>query len=776
MPSIVDGKLAHIRKIGNSQEDQSLASHLEGVASLAKNFASPFGGSAVGEALGQMHDLGKIYDIFQDRLAGKTKKRFSHAMLGTLLAWAAVNGEGWLGKFQTADDLSLLVNGKKCLLPAQIILGHHGGLRDGFSGEKCFKSNLQQYPIKNYPLPDLSQPLAEAKSGVSALADLLQRQLQHITQEDKTKRAWAKAYAFMLTARMLYSCLVDADWLDTERFMNEVKYSQRGRYGDIAALWPRYQAHMAELSKGKKGRVNAARRSVNEDCQKMAAGQQGVYFLTVPTGGGKTLASLGFALEHAREHGLRRVIYVIPYTAIIKQTADDFRTALGHENVLEHYCGALDRADFNEDDSEKERKKPRLEWATENWDAPVIVTTAVQFFESLHGNKPSTCRKLHNIAKSVIVFDEYQTLPLQLLQLCQLAISGLVKGFGCTAVMCSATKSELGKQTWNGFGFEGAREIISDVDGLYKALGGRVTVEHLCEIGLDGLVKRLKAQKQAMIILNTKPQAAKLAKTLQEDIKGKVLHLSTNMCPAHRDDVLKEAKRRLKANEDVILVSTSLVEAGVDIDFPIVYRAMAGLDQLAQAAGRCNREGRLEAGLFCIFDLEGDNSLKEERQQRVQFSRETMEKFNDILSLEAMQYFSSRLFQRNLMGSLSEIILAEMATQESLQTKLFPYETVADKFVMIPDDSSVQIYCDYQGKAKDDFAALKNNPTWKVARKMGRWVASVSSYESKKLHAQELVEAIDDGNHFWRLASDKFYDPLIGVYADIELSPQDLMP
>ena len=332
--------------------------------------------------------------------------------------------------------------------------------------------------------------------------------------------------------------------------------------------------------------VNTLRQNVLFQCRDKAKFPRQIFSLTVPTGGGKTLSSMAFALDHAVQHGLRRVIYAIPFTSIIEQNAEVFQDILGREQVLEHHCNFKER-----DEPEEAAYNRRRGLAAENWDTPVVVTTNVQFFESLFSNKTSRCRKLHNIARSVIVLDEAQAIPTEYLEPCLAALRELVDHYGCSVVLCTATQPALDDKSNLRTALPKIQELVDNPAKLYEELC-RTDVSFIGRITDDELAGRLEEEQQVLCIVSTKPQAKALFERLQKE-EG-VFHLSTNMYPQHRRRVLDSIRKRLKEKKSCRVVSTSLVEAGVDLDFPVVYRAMAGLDSIAQAAGRCNREGKMD--------------------------------------------------------------------------------------------------------------------------------------------------------------------------------------
>ena len=431
---------------------------------------------------------------------------------------------------------------------------------------------------------------------------------------------------------MLYSCLVDADYLDTENFMKPGE-TARDSGDSVEILLGRLKKHISGwLANTDIETVNGRRTEILKNCLDMGNSDRGLFSLTVPTGGGKTVASLAFALQHAVKNNMERIIYVIPYTSIIEQNAKVFSEILGKNNVLENHCNV----DYESD----EELKP-MQLAAENWDKPVIVTTNVQFFESLFANKSSKCRKLHNIANSVIIFDEAQMLPVRYLQPCIRAITELIVNYRCSAVLCTATQPSL--QAF----FPGTmkcEEICPDVKGQYEFFR-RTDIQEIGEISEEQLVALLKQETQVLCILNSRRQVQKIYEAVKE---GGTYHLSTLMYPEHRKRLLREIRDRLKEGKTCRLIATSLVEAGVDFDFQMVYRELAGIDSVIQAAGRCNREGkrRKDDCHTLVFTLEksADIHLPPELKQPIVAAEQTAEKYEDIASLEAIQGYFKRLY------------------------------------------------------------------------------------------------------------------------------------
>ncbi|MDD9859206.1 MAG: CRISPR-associated helicase Cas3' [Nitrospira sp.] len=557
--------IAHIRSEGDRWIPHDLDEHLREVGKRAEMYASLFGSGDWARVAGLWHDLGKYSEAFQQRirsvsgydahLEGKVG-RVDHSTAG---AQHAIKQFGVYGR-----------------ILAYLIAGHHAGLPDWHStktGGAALKARLADpshlQRIADKPVPDeiFSQPTKP------------------------TSTLLGKAEGFALWVRMLFSCLVDADFLDTEAFMEPDKAAQRRETLTVREMLSRFNAYMQKkFGEVEQHSVNRVRAHVLQQCRDKASEAPGIFSLTVPTGGGKTLSSLAFALEHAERHGKRRVIYAIPYTSIIEQTANTFRDIFP-DAVVEHHSNL---------DPDKETVESRL--ATENWDAPLIVTTNVQFFESLFAARTSRCRKLHNIVNSVVVLDETQLLPPEFLQPILDVMNLLMKYYGVTFVLSTATQPALG--TLKTFertlrGLDRVCEIMNDPDALARDLE-RVDVTlpqdfHQAQ-DWDDLAQQVPQDTSVLIVVNSRADA----RALHRRIPG-TIHLSALMCGEHRSSVIADIKRRLHAGEVVRVVSTQLVEAGVDVDFPVVYRALAGLDSIAQAAGRCNREGKLERGQVIVF-------------------------------------------------------------------------------------------------------------------------------------------------------------------------------
>lgn len=550
---------AHSLEGAPQDEWQTLEDHLAQVSERSAQATSAFGAGEWGRIFGLLHDIGKCNPDFQDRLTGKNRSHADHKGTGARLLWERGTGFGRIG--------------------AYCVAGHHGGLPDFSHTENGM--SLKGVIEKAFILPH----------GIdNPLDGLLQPELPFAPDDP---------FQLSFFTRMLFSALVDADFLDTERFMDAEKSSWRVPGPTLGALRDALDRRLAGFPKS--GRMNSLRAEILAHCRGKAPLAPGLFTLTVPTGGGKTLTSMAFALDHALLHGLRRVIYVIPYTSIIEQNARVFRDVFQNQPgaVIEHHSNFDPRRAFGETDNARESaagRRHRL--ACENWDAPVVVTTNVQFFESLFAAKPSRCRKLHNVAGSVIILDEAQMLPVEYLDPCLRALEELAGHYGCSVVLCTATQPALRREDFAAtrrkgripglVGLDAERELAPAPDRLHEAFR-RTELCHLGELSLADVAERVMEPEQVLCIVNTRARATELYGMVEDEPGAR--HLSALMCPAHRSERLAEIRRMLKNGEPCRVISTQLIEAGVDVSFPEVIREMAGLDSIVQAAGRCNREG-----------------------------------------------------------------------------------------------------------------------------------------------------------------------------------------
>lgn len=727
--------------LGERKEDwEPLREHLLRVAARAEGFAAalrPGGAGAFGRALGLLHDAGKYAEAFQRYLdSADGRGRVDHSSAGAVLALERYGRSlpGWLLAYAVA--------------------GHHAGLPDGTGGEPgCLTRRVGDGAVAD-----------PARPGFAA-------EVMHLLPAELPVPPLADPFRAALFARMLFSCLTDADALATQGFTDPDMAALRGGRPDLATLAAALRLHLNEKAReGRDSPVGPVRAEVLARCRAAAERPPGVFSLAVPTGGGKTLSSLAFALEHALRHGLRRVIYVIPYLSIIEQTAEVFRReafAGLPDAVLEHHSA------FRHPDGEEGIGPDRHKLAAENWDAPVVVTTAVQFFESLFAARPSRCRKLHNIAGSVIVLDEAQLLPVPHLRPCLAALQGLVADYGGSVVLCTATQPALGRGKPLEFGFDAVHAIVPEVAALdLHARMRRVRVEHAGWLDDDALAARMAGAAQALCVLDTRGHAADLFRALKAMGVEGVRHLSAAMCAEHRSAVLAGIRADLAAGRPCRVVSTQLVEAGVDVDFPLVLRAMAGLDSIAQSAGRCNREGRLaEGGTVVVFESERRNRRMADLNRRRDAAEEALDGRDWAEALEPgvlSAYF--RLLYRTGKGQLTADA-GDPFDQTAAWSKLgkwtkgdaIPFRDVEKKFHLI-DDDQVAVITPYTDEAKGWTAALRTSKRpGALARKLQRHTVLIPKNRVDLLTKAEVIKAVGEQWQFLLLANPNAYDQHLGL-------------
>lgn len=729
---------------GSWRDPHDLANHLAGVAALAACHARKFGAEDWAHLAGLWHDLGKYRPAFQSyiRNASGYEKENAH------IESAGRVDHSTAGAVHAVDELG---EGAGRLL-AYLIAGHHAGLPD-WNGENA----------------SLFQRLEDARKKGFLKEALDQQPPEAILRGQRPgSRPNGVAADLHLWLRMLFSSLVDADFLDTENYMNPDKAETRAAYPNIDNLLGRFSGHMERLSAAAVPTdVNRIRADVLRQCIERAVEERGngLYSLTVPTGGGKTLSALAFALHHAARHSKRRVIYAIPYLSIIEQTADVFRGIFG-EDVVEHHSNL---------DPDKESARSRL--ASENWDAPLIVTTNVQLFESLFAARTSRCRKLHNLVDSVVILDEAQLLPPEFLEPCLASILTLSKYYGITFVLCTATQPAFQPREINGQPFAGLPDVrelmqggphVQDPNNLYQGLD-RVKV-HWPDTSVtttwDELAESVICHDQTLVIVNRKTHAREIAKRLPDS-----LYLSTDLCGAHRAERIEEIRIRLAANRErakaglpvcpLRVVSTQLIEAGVDVDFPVVFRALAGLDSIAQAAGRCNREGRLMRG---EDEVKGEVHVfvpPEPAPSGLLLKGENVTK--ELLSLDPNPALTPTLFEHYFRLWFSSI---NSMDKEGILHLLTPgngmeinFRTAAEKFNLIPDDGAPVIA--RWGEAEKWLTKLKaDGPDRWLMRKLQRYSVNVHRNCLDRLIAQHDVEEVLPG--LYAQANDLLYDESFG--------------
>jgi len=641
---------------------QYLADHLTGVANLAASFTKNPEISKISYLSGLLHDLGKYSNAYQNRLINQGLK-VDHSTAGA----QEIKG---LWKSSNKNFLATLI--------AYCVSGHHTGLPD-FGSISDLPSEPTLYARLHRSLEDYSAYRTEI--DISFLDTLAYPQLTPTTKTGQ--------FTFSFLTRMIYSMIVDADFQDTETFMNE-NPKPRGGYPGIESLYASLDQYMERFANSPKSTINDLRRGVLAATKARALDNQGFFSLTVPTGGGKTLASLNFALRHAVEHNLERIIYVVPYTTIIEQNAKVIKDALGGQNVLEHHSNfdwdlfQKDRGLDEKSDEADTSLLLRLKLATENWDIPIVITTNVQFFESLFAHKSSRARKLHNIANSVVIFDEAQNLPMEYLRPSLLAVTELVWNYGTTAVFCTATQPELARHLPSGVEVQ---EIIPNPQELYNNFR-RVEVINLGKRSDQEITGLIQENEQALCIVNTRKHALGLYQMLNSEGK---YHLSTLMYPKHRQRVIAEIRKALSTGMPCKVVSTQLLEAGVDLDFPIGFRAMAGLDSIIQAGGRVNRNCCQDMAPLYVFEPVTDFIKRNPGfvQQSSDVTRMVLRVWagKDPISIDAIQYYYDNLYNLQSERAFDNKRILAHFEKTGAKDLEFDFRQASDEFGIIGDDT-----------------------------------------------------------------------------------------
>jgi len=712
---------AHSGGNDDKSDWQTLVEHLEAVADLAAANAERFGAAEWGRAAGLLHDLGKYSSAFQRRLDGGA--RTDHSTAGAKVAGELYRKPGTLLQY--------------------VVAGHHAGLADAGGAPRVKRSTLaDRLKIQVAPYEAFA---TEVK---------LPEKLPPPPLRCRRDRV---GFQLALFTRMLFGSLVDADYRDTEAFYDRIEGRRApvDDWPDIGTLRARLDRHLARFGDARSD-VDRLRAEVLAACRQAAAKQPGRFTLTVPTGGGKTLASLAFALDHAATHGQDRVIYVVPFTSIIEQNAQVFREALGTDAVLEHHSG------FDDDVLDKDARD-KLRHAAPRFAAPVTVTTAVQFFESLFTDRPGRARKLPAFANAVIVLDEAQTLPLELLRPCVAALDELATNYGSTVMLCTATQPALNEADGFKGGLRDVVEISPDPPRLYASLK-RVSVRPVEAMDVAGLTARLAAERQVLAIVDTRPQARDVFAALAAVDPEGAFHLSTWMCPAHRRKTLDVIRGRLTRGEPCRVVSTTLIEAGVDVDFPTVYRAECGLDQLAQAAGRCNRNGRrpVAESVVHVFRLDGA-ALIGERQRRVAMARDVLGSHDDPLSLEAVQAFFQRVYWLEGDGLDAEGLM-QLHEDRAIDWQ-FDFAEIALRFRII-DDESEPVLIPFDDDARRLLGVLRtfeDRPPRDVMRKLQSYVVGIRTRELAGLLAGGAVQTVDGRERLFELVAGGLYRDDVGL-------------
>lgn len=704
---------AHTKDGCGEEEWQPLSEHLANVAELCANFSGGWCSEDFARNLGLLHDVGKYQCDFQRRLTDKSV-RIEHAFCGA----------------RECEKYKMNVGAAYC------IAGHHGGLPDiGTRADRADESSLFARMKRN--AQDYSAYREEVDPQVIASDPML---IKLSGEADWRNKQWA------FWIRMMFSSLVDADFLDTEQFCTgKGRGTQNADMGGMfSAISERLAAFPCDTE------VRCARRNLFEQAMSHAEEDAQIFTMNMPTGSGKTLASMCFALSQAKRLGLKRIIYVIPYTSIIEQNAKVFRDIFGEDAVLEHHCN------FDYDAVEDADTARKLALAAENWDYPIIVTTNVQFFQSIYGNKPSQTRKLHNIAGSVIVFDEAHMFPSQFYRPCLEAIKLLVEDYGCRALMLSATMPDF--KRWLGeFGCGGMKvcELISD-KSVFQVFE-RCDIRDLGGIGMERLLELATASQSSLIVVNTRKAAREIYKLLG----GEKYHLSTYMTKRDRNRVIGQVREALKEGRQFVLVSTSLIEAGVDLDFASVFRERAGLDNVMQAAGRCNREGLRDRQNCHTYVFDSDDSAlrnpEGELAVKRYFCNEVMRSAGT--SAEAVREYFDKVYTY-AKESMEANDFAKYITSCG-----FEFEKYAEKFRLI-DENGVSLIIVYPGDEEERavIGSLAGGGRF-AKRKLQQYAVSLRAYEFKALCEQGVISSYDGYNF---LTNVNYYNPDTGISFDDE--------
>lgn len=698
--------ISHINKDRSIQTNEE---HSKGVALLAEKYTSGFRFKFWGNLMGMLHDKGKEQELFQKRI-----KRASGLEEGEIPQCP----HAWVGAI-----IAKKLYPNSYPFVSRAILGHHAGLSD---------------------YPEFDNKMEES---LPSEVDNEKKDCEFRLEQDIIKPL-SNPLNWNHIQRMLYSCLVDADFLDTEAFMQPESAKLRGSHTPLKDLLPKLDEKLSTFKANTE--VNKIRKEILSQCIATSECAQGFYSMTVPTGGGKTLASMAWALRHAIYNEQKRIIIAIPYTSIIVQTAAIMRSIFGEENVLEHHSSVAVKDNYNEDDY-----KAKL--ATENWDYPIVVTTNVQLLESMFSNKPSHCRKLHNISNSVIIMDEVQTLPTNFLQPIIDALVSYNQCFNTSFLFTTASMPVLSKDAIKIRGLKGIdkiTEIIPMEMKLQERLK-RVDIEFDEQAySYDDVAKELAKEDKVLCIVNTRNDAREIYTRLPQE--GRVIHLSRMMCPAHVMDKINEIKELLKKNDEekIRVVSTQLIEAGVDIDFPCVYRQKAGLDSILQAAGRCNREGNLSSATTHVFTIEGGRDYGFTRQTRQATDNVVTD---DYQSQEAMSDYFNQLYSRTQTFDEKDIC-GDLNNHKEMQ-----FETAAENFKLI-DETGFNVIVDY----KDSFSLVEKvkqeGPSYILMKKLRQYTVNVREKDFKALLSSGSVEEIIEG--IYVLTASKQYDKNIGLVTE----------
>ena len=761
-----DPIIAHTREDGSIQ---SLPEHIEGVAHHCALFLEEAGLpelAPLGRLLAQLHDAGKAQPAFQRYIRGETTAKAPHSAAGALLATSML--------YELSEGLQLKRLPRTSQLLAYVISGHHRGLYDYIELQKELKKKEIEgrYAKTTEALTNIK---SELRTWVEEYAEATETSLKELA---KQVGATEQAQALI---RLLFSCLVDADFLDTEAFMDEERKGRRQEatngYAPLEVLRDRLTKHMEGFST--EGKINETRRAFLNQCR--AHGRtcpKGYYSLFLPTGGGKTLSSMAWALETALNHKAQRIIYVIPYTSIITQTAGIFREIFGEANVLEHHS---DISFSGGETTQEAERYERTRLLAENWDAPIIVTTNVQFFESLFSHKVSRSRKVHSIANSIVVFDEVQMFPTEFLHPMLRLLEDLKGIYGTQLLFCSATLPPFDRDHSSTFKkvndfhqlSEDIQPIVPEDPELFKIFDRVVYHLEEKEYTTKELAEELAQHDSALCIVNSRRDASQLYLALLEEGKEAqdIIHLSRNMCSAHLKERIAEVRQRLKAGIPTLVISTQLIEAGVDIDLPIVYRAMSGLDSIVQAGGRCNREGKRPApGEVYVFSLsdggkafgtiaQGQNATRFLLDNDKEHTRPSM-------PLELIEAYYNRYYA-SIESFDTKNIAESLYDEDEAKRWRFDFQQASEDFQLI-DNVDRDLFVPY-GRGKELLEGLQKHALYlnhRTLRELQQYHVAISKWRYEELEKARLLSEVvvdrETGKSILVLAP-QGYDEALGV-------------
>lgn len=786
--------IAHIRQIDG--EIQSVKEHLLKVKELAENFGQKIGAKHIAGLAGVLHDMGKYTEEFKEYILQAVNNPGAPSKRGSV-DHSTAGGKFLFDLIHTENDP---FNACLAEVVGNAIISHHSYLQDHLSPELEFnylrrvrdkhldgftetKELFLTYVMNEQ---ELNMYINEAKEEIRS----------YLVKEEE--EAFSRKLMFL--TKYIFSALIDADRTNSREF-------EEDNYGEIIkdqeeVFTLYYERLMKKIDSFKldgkaKNPINLLRSNMSDQCESFADKPSDIYTLSIPTGGGKTLASLRYALKHAINYKKKRIIYIVPYTTIIEQNADEVRAILKDDkNILEHHSNVVqDNFSNGNEESEQAGINKKLKLAKDNWDSPIIFTTMVQYLDTFYAYGGRNIRRMHNLSDAVIIFDEVQKVPTNCISLFNHSLNFLKTYAQSSIILCTATQPALDfvKHKLN---IAPNAEIIKDIDNVVEKfqrvdIVDRVSNEQFNQEKLvDFIDDTYKKVNNVLIILNTKKVVKDLYDELKEKYKGvDVYHLSTSMCPNHRTDILDEVKKKLLEKEKVICVSTQLIEAGVDVSFECVIRSLAGLDSIAQAAGRCNRHGEHERRNVYVIDYVEENlkHLKEIRKGKhiakivlKDIKRDSAAHGGSILSMEAMNYYFRAFYRENdvdldypikgMNQNMIELLMAEenqnslLSAYNSKFNTIIPlviknsYQTAARNFQVI-NSPTTSIIVPYGDEGKEIIADLNGANTIDdlshLFQRAQRFSVSVYSYQ---------LDLLNKNNSITTLFDDQVYALIEGAY------------